>query len=110
MGLVLGEGVCDKKVAGGYVLDMARLGSGYTYNRHHPFYLQINICATGMSQRSCNVCHKSRPGGKKPAPFFLTQYNLQVHPIPYHQSPLTMLLREALSVERMRQTKVVDAD
>ena len=32
----------------------------------------------------------------------------QVHPIPYQQSPLTMLLREALSVERMRQTKVVD--
>ena len=31
---------------------------------------------------------------------------LQIHPIPYHQSPLTMLLREALSVERRRQTKV----
>jgi len=31
----------------------------------------------------------------------------QVHPIPYHQSPLTMLLREALSVERMRQTKIL---
>merc|ERR1711974_186409 len=31
----------------------------------------------------------------------------QVHPIPYHQSPLTMLLREPLSVERMRQTKAI---
>ena len=34
----------------------------------------------------------------------------QVHLIPYHQSPLTMLLRESLSVERMRQTKVVDEE
>jgi len=31
----------------------------------------------------------------------------QVHPIPYQRSPLTMLLRETLSVERMRQTKIL---
>ena len=67
-----------------------------------------------MSQGPSNVCHKSRPGGK--IVFFVAKLWVesvqplvdQVHPIPYHQSPLTMLLREALSVERMRQTKVVD--
>jgi len=31
----------------------------------------------------------------------------QVHSIPYQQSPLTMLLRESLAVERMRQTKIL---
>ena len=37
---------------------------------------------------------------------YMQSHSLQIHPIPYHQSPLTMLLRESLSVERRRQTKV----
>ena len=79
-------------------------------------YLQINICATGVSSGSCNVRHKSRPGKLSKNHLWIPFVSItiisvelyQVHPIPYHQSPLTMLLREPLSVERMRQTKVVD--
>ena len=31
----------------------------------------------------------------------------QVHPIPFQQTPLTLLVREALEVEGMRQARVV---